>query len=432
MIVNTNIMRRIFFTSLFSILVLSLFAQKTYIYCGKLIDVNGETTLNEITIVVEGEKIEKVEPGYLPALNNGNIIDLKNKVVMPGLIDMHVHLEGEMSRKSYIERFTFDDADVAFHSKVFAERNLMAGFTTVRDLGGRGVNNSLRDAINKGLVIGPRIYSAGKSLAVTGGHADPTNGWRAELMGDPGPAEGVVNGVADCRKGVRQRYKNGADLIKITATAGVLSMAKSSSSPQFTEEEIRAIVETAADFGMKVAAHAHGAEGMKRAIRAGVASIEHGTLMDDEVISLMKKKGTFLVPTITAGKSVTDSAKIKDYYPEMVTPKALEIGPKIQASFGRAYKAGVKIAFGTDAGVYKHGMNGLEFKYMVEAGMPPIETIMAATVYAAELLGASESLGSIEPGKFADIIAVDQDPLEHIETMQKVSFVMKGGVVYKK
>ena len=425
-------MKRISITLIISLVSFTLLAQKTYIYCGKLIDVNSETVLNEITIVVEEDKIIKVEPGYLPALDNGIIIDLKNKVVMPGLIDMHVHLEGEMSRKSYIERFTLDDADVAFQSQVFALRNLMAGFTTVRDMGGRGVNTSLRDAINKGLVIGPRIFSAGKALAVTGGHADPTNGWRADLMGDPGPSEGVVNGVDDCRKGVRQRYKNGADVIKITATAGVLSMARSSSNPQFTEEEIRAIVETAADLGMKVAAHAHGAEGMKRAIRAGVASIEHGTLMDDEVMRLMKKKGTFLVPTITAGKSVTDSAKIKDYYPEMVTPKALEIGPKIQASFGRAYAAGVKIAFGTDAGVYKHGLNGLEFQYMVEAGMPAIETIMAATINAAELLGELENIGSLEPGKLADIIAVDQDPLEHIETMQNVSFVMKGGVVYKK
>ncbi|MBL4754679.1 MAG: amidohydrolase family protein [Flavobacteriales bacterium] len=424
-------MKSILITFFTACIALNMYAQNTYIYCGKLIDVNSETVLNEITIVVEGDKIVKVEPGYLPALDNGIIINLKNKFVMPGLIDMHVHLEGEMSKKSYIERFTFDDADIAFQSKVFAERNLMAGFTTVRDLGGRGVNNALRDAIKNGLVIGPRVFSAGKSLSVTGGHADPTNGWRADLMGDPGPAEGVVNGEDDCRKGVRQRYKNGADLIKITATAGVLSMAKSSSNPQFTEDEIRAIVETAADFGMKVAAHAHGAEGMKRAIRAGVASIEHGTLMDEEVISLMKKRGTFLVPTITAGKSVTDSAKIKDYYPAMVTPKALEIGPKIQTSFGRAYAAGVKIAFGTDAGVYRHGKNGLEFQYMVEAGMPPIETIMAATVNAAELLGESETLGSIEPGKYADIIAVDQDPLLHIETMQQVSFVMKGGVVYK-
>jgi len=424
-------MKRISITLNIVLLTYMLYAQNTYIYCGKLIDVNSETVLNEITVVVQDDKIIKVEPGYLPALDNGIIIDLKNKVVMPGLIDMHVHLEGEMSKKSYIERFTLDDADVAFQSQVFARANLMAGFTTVRDLGGRGVNTSLRDAINKGLVVGPRIYSAGKSLAVTGGHADPTNGWRADLMGDPGPFEGVVNGVDECRQGVRQRYKNGADLIKITATAGVLSMAKSSSNPHFTQEEMEAIVETAADLGMKVAAHAHGAEGMKRAIRAGVASIEHGTLMDEEVIGLMKKKGTFLVPTITAGKSVTDSARIKDYYPEMVTPKALEIGPKIQASFGRAYAAGVKIAFGTDAGVYKHGLNGMEFQYMVEAGMPPIETIMAATISAAELLGELENIGSLEPGKLADIIAVDQDPLQHIETMQKVSFVMKGGVVYK-
>jgi len=407
-------------------------AQTTYIWCGKLIDGVKNKVQPEMTVIVQDNKILKVQAGYINPMDKETVIDLKDKTVLPGLIDMHVHLEGEMSRESYMERFTLDDADIAYRAKVYAERNLMAGFTTVRDLGGRGVNNSLRDAINKGLTIGPRVYSAGMSLAVTGGHADPTNGWRKDLMGDPGPAEGVVNGVDDCRKAVRQRYKNGADLIKITATAGVLSMAKSSSNPQFTEEEIRAIVETAEDFGMKVAAHAHGAEGMKRAIRAGIASIEHGTLMDQETMELMKKHGTYLVPTITAGKSVTDSAKIPNYYPEIVTPKALAIGPKIQETFGRAYKAGVKIAFGTDAGIYKHGLNALEFQYMVEAGMPPMEAIKSATVNAADLLGESDKLGSIEAGKYADIVAVDNDPIADIKALQSVSFVMKDGVVYKK
>jgi imidazolonepropionase-like amidohydrolase len=307
----------------------------------------------------------------------------------------------------------------------------MIGFTTVRDLGGSGVNISLRNAINKKLIKGPRIYTAGKSIATTGGHADPTNGYRSDLMGDPGPAAGVANGADECRKAVRQRYKDGADLIKITASGGVLSVAKSGENPQFSEEEIKAIVETAHDNGFKVAAHCHGAEAMKRAVRAGVNSIEHGTLMDDEVMQLMKQHGTYYVPTITAGKAVGDSAKKPGYYPALVTPKALAIGPKIQSTFGKAYKAGVKIAFGTDAGVYAHGKNWLEFVYMAEAGMPAMETIQSATVAAAELIGVSDKIGSIEKGKFADIIALDGDPVKDIQAMGRVTFVMKDGVVYK-
>ena len=408
-------------------------AQTIHIYCGKLIDGRANVAVSQMTIIVEGDKIVSVSKGYIVPVDGGTkVIDLKDKTVLPGFIDMHVHLEGETHRNQYLDRFTLDPADIAFKAAVFAKKNLMAGFTTVRDLGGSGVNTSLRDAINKGLTIGPRVFSAGKSLAVTGGHADPTNGWRADLMGDPGPDQGVVNGVAECRKGVRQRYKNGADLIKITATAGVLSMAKSSSNPQFTEEEIRAIVETAKDFGMKVCAHAHGDEGMRRAIVAGVASIEHGTLMSAETMKLMKEHGTYLVPTLCAGKSVTDSAKIPGYYPEMVVPKALEIGPKIQSTFAKAYKAGVKIAFGTDAGVYAHGKNALEFEYMVEAGMPAMEAIKSATTSAADLLGESKTLGAIDAGFFADIIAVSGDPISDIKVLQHVVFVMKGGVVYKK
>jgi imidazolonepropionase-like amidohydrolase len=250
-------------------------------------------------------------------------------------------------------------------------------------------------------------------------------------MGDPGATEGVANGPDECRKAVRQQVKNGADLIKIASTGGVLSVAKDGSSPQFTEDEIRAVVETARDFGMKVACHAHGAEGMKRAIRAGVHSIEHGTLMDDEVIKLMVAKGTYYVPTITAGRSVGDSAKISGYYPAVVVPKALEIGPKIQSTFGKAYKAGVKIAFGTDAGVFSHGKNYLEFQYMTEAGMPVMEAIRSATVNTAELLGIQDILGTIEKGKLADIIAVDGDPLADVSVMRNVSFVMKNGKIFK-
>lgn len=408
-----------------------LFAQRTILHCGQLIDVKAGTVLKEMSVIVEGNKIAEVRKGYIAASGNDKVIDLKNKTVMPGLIDMHVHMESETNPNRYMETFTFNPADYAFQSVVFAERTLMIGFTTVRDLGGSGVNISLRNAINKGLIKGPRIFTAGKSIATTGGHADPTNGYRRELMGDPGPAAGVANGPDECMKAVRQRYKDGSDLIKITASGGVLSVAKSGENPQFTEAEIAAIVATAKDYGFKVAAHCHGAEAMKRAVRAGVNSIEHGTYMDDEVMALMKQHGTYYVPTITAGKAVGDSAKKPGYYPDLVTPKALAIGPKIQGTFARAYKAGVKIAFGTDAGVYAHGKNWLEFVYMTEAGMPPMEAIQTATVHAAELLGIPESLGSIEKGKWADIIAVDGDPTKDIQAMGRVRFVMKNGVVYK-
>jgi imidazolonepropionase-like amidohydrolase len=394
-----------------------LLSQRTILQCGKLID--------------EGNTITDIQAGYVKPASADKVIDLKTKTVMPGLIDCHVHLEHETSPTRYMETFTFNPADYAFQSAVFAERTLMTGFTTVRDLGGSGVNISLRNAINKKLVKGPRVYTAGKSIATTGGHADPTNGFRNDLMGDPGPAAGVVNGPDECRKAVRQRYKDGADLIKITASGGVLSVARSGENPQFTEDEIKAIVETAHDNGFKIAAHCHGAEAMKRAVRAGVNSIEHGTLMDDEVMQLMKQHGTYYVPTITAGRSVGDSAKKPGYYPALVTPKALAIGPKIQSTFGKAYKAGVKIAFGTDAGVYAHGKNWLEFVYMVEAGMPAIEAIQSATVAAADLIGVADKIGSIEKGKLADIVAVDGDPVKDIQAMGKVSFVMKDGVVYK-
>jgi imidazolonepropionase-like amidohydrolase len=406
-------------------------AQRTIIHCGRLIDGNAATAQAEMTVIVEGNEIRSVEKGYVSGASGDRIIDLKSKTVMPGLIDMHVHLEGETSKNQYLEEFTDNAGDIAFKSVVFAERTLMQGFTTVRDLGGSGINISLRKAIAKGLVRGPRVYTAGKAISATGGHMDPTNGYRAELMGDPGPDEGVVNGPDDARKAVRQQVKNGADLIKIASTGGVLSVAKDGSSPQFTYEEIKAVVETAKDFGIKVACHAHGAEGMKRAVRAGVSSIEHGTYMDSEVVQLMLEKGTYYVPTITAGKSVGDSARIPGYYPEIVVPKALAIGPRIQSTFGMAYKAGVKIAFGTDAGVFAHGRNYMEFQYMVEEGMPPMAAIKAATVNAADLLGAKEKLGSLEKGKYADIIAVEGDPLSDIKAMKNVSFVMKNGVVYK-
>ncbi len=406
-------------------------AQRTIIYCGQLIDVKTLQVQKEMSIIVTGNTITEVQKGYTKAEAADKTVDLKAKTVMPGLMDMHVHVESETSPTNYIDGFTKNKSDRAYVAIGLVQKDFMAGFTTLRDLGGSGVNISLRNAINKGLIVGPRIYTAGKSLATTGGHADPTNNYREDLMGDPGPDDGVVNGLADCAKAVRMRYKTGADLIKITATGGVLSMAKDGSGAQFTEEEIRMIVSTAKDYGFKVAAHAHGAEGMKRAVLAGVSSIEHGTYMTEEVMELMKQHGTYLVPTIIAGKSSADSAKIPGYYPEIVRAKAAVVGTYIQATFAKAYKAGVKIAFGTDAGVYAHGKNWLEFVYMTEAGMPILECIKSATMSAADLLGVSDILGSIEKGKYADIIAVDGDPTKDVQVMGKVSFVMKNGVVYK-
>jgi imidazolonepropionase-like amidohydrolase len=424
-------MRKNFLLFLTLLLFANLSAQKTYIWCGSLIDGISNESKNNMTIVVEKNKIIAVEIGFSAPGTNDKPIDLKTKTVTPGWIDCHVHLEGETNPNQYLEIFTLNPADYAFQSVVFSERTLMSGFTTVRDLGGTGVNISLRNAINKGLIKGPRILTAGKSIATTGGHADPTNSYRKDLMGDPGPAEGVANGPDECRKAVRQRYKDGADLIKITATGGVLSVATSGSNPQFTEDEIKAIVQTAKDYGLRVAVHAHGAEGVKRAIHAGVNSIEHGTLMDDECISLFKQYGTWYVPTITAGRSVADSAKKPGYYPAVVAAKAIAIGPQLQGTFAKAYKAGVKIAFGTDAGVYKHGMNWVEFTYMIEAGMKPMDAIKAATINAADLLGMKDQLGTIEAGKLADIVAVDGDPLKDSKVFGKCVFVMKEGVVYK-
>lgn len=424
---------KIFFllTGLLFINISDGYSQLTILHAGKLIDAESDNIMQEMSIIIEKGKILNVSNGYEEPGQGDTVIDLKNRTVMPGLIDLHVHMEGETSPTRYMDAFTLNDADKAYRSTLYAKRTLMAGFTTVRELGGTGVNISLRNAIDEGFVDGPRIITVGKSIATTGGHADPTNGWKLDLMGDPGPAEGVANGIDDARKAVRQRYKNGADHIKITATGGVLSVAKSGDAPQFFSDELKAIVETARDYGMHVAAHAHGAEGMKRAVEAGVLTIEHGTKMTTEVMDLMIEKGTYYVPTITAGKWVAEKAKEEGYYPALVVPKALEIGPMIQNTFAEAYSRGVKIAFGTDAGVFPHGLNGQEFTYMTEAGMPVLETIKSATIVASEVLGLQNEIGSIKTGKQADIIAVDQNPLENIETMTNVTFVMKGGKIYK-
>ena len=407
-------------------------AADTLLHAGRLIDGISNRPMSEVTVRIDGDTIVAIERGYAAADEGDTVIDLRQQTVLPGLMDMHTHLTGEYSQDSRLRGFITNEADYAFDAAKYAKRTLEAGFTVVRNLGdGFNVSVALRKAIDDGDVPGPLIITAAKGLSSTGGHGDPTNGWASHIMGDPGPKEGVVNGVDDARKAVRQRYKDGADWIKITSTGGVLSVAKSGQNPQFTEEELRAIVETARDYGMRVAAHAHGTEGMKRAVIAGVASIEHGTYMDDEVMRLMKQNGTYYVPTILAGNWVAKQAEIDGFFPELVRPKAAAIGPLIQDTFARAYKAGVPIVFGTDSGVSAHGDNAQEFALMVEGGMPPMEAIQSATSVAAGFLGILETHGSIEAGKMADVVAVPGDPLDDIRVLERVSFVMRNGKVYK-
>ncbi|MCZ6536666.1 MAG: amidohydrolase family protein [Gammaproteobacteria bacterium] len=405
---------------------------RTLIHAGHLIDGVAKNARSTMTIIIDGERIVGIEDGFVQPDEGDTLIDLSAQTVLPGLLDMHTHLDHQNNRRSYMERFTLNGADYALMAAYYAKVTLHAGFTTVRDLGGSyNAVIALRKAIERGEATGPRIFSAGKSIATTGGHGDPTNSWAEILGGDPGPADGVVNGPAEAAKAVRQRYKDGADLIKITATGGVLSAAKSGQNPQFRAEEFEALMATARDYGFHVAAHAHGAEGMKRAIRAGVRSIEHGTYMDDEAMALMKKHGTYFVPTLSAGKFIAEKAAEPGYFPEMVRAKAAVIGPVMQTTFARAYRNGVAIAFGTDSGVGPHGENAKEFVYMVEGGMPAMAAIMSATSVAAELLEETENLGSIRPGTYADIIAVGEDPLRNISALQNVVFVMQGGVVVK-
>lgn len=408
-------------------------APDTVVHAGRLVDVEAERVRTEVSVLIEGDRIAAVEDGFVIP-EGATVIDLSGHTVLPGFMDMHVHLDGELDPPaSYAESYYMNSADIALRATIYARRTLEAGFTTVRDLGTGDVPAllGLRNAINKGYVAGPRIYAAGKAIGTTGGHADPTNGIRMDLRGDPGPKEGVVNSAEDARKAVRQRYKDGSDVIKLTVTGGVLSLAKSGDNPQFMEDEVEAIVATAKDYNFVVAVHAHGAEGMKRAIRAGVDSVEHGTYMDDEARRLMKRNGTWYVPTISAGKWVAELAEQDDKLPAVVRPKAAAIGPQIQDTFAKAWNAGVKIAFGTDAGVSPHGTNAREFRYMVEAGMPPMEAIKAATVNAAELLRVSDELGSIAPGRYADIVAVAGDPLADITVLENMAFVMKGGEVVR-
>ncbi len=416
-------------------LVASGSAQALSIDCGRLLDVKSGRWLEGARLTVSDGKFASVAKAESRA--EGEVVDLSGYSCLPGLIDMHTHLTLEFQPHLAIlsDQLQANPADYALRSAVYAKRTLQAGFTTVRDVGASdGLDVSLKRAIEQGWVEGPRMFVAGTGISTTGGHGDPTNSLSRELsgaLGRPGPRQGIISGPQEARDAVRQCYKDGADLIKISATGGVLSQAASGQNAQFTDEELRAVVEAANDYGFKVAAHAHGADGLKRALRAGVSSIEHGTYMDDEAIALYQKTGAWYVPTISAGRTVAERAKLPDYYSPLVRPKAAAIGPIMQGTLSRAYKAGVKIAFGTDAGVFAHGENAKEFVYMVEAGMPTLAALRAATLGAAALLGKSDQLGSVETGFAADLIAVKDDPLRDVAALQNVAFVMKAGKIYK-
>ena len=416
---------------LFALSISALINADTLLHVGNLLDTNNGEISKAVTVRIKGNKILEVTKGYATPKKNDEIVNLKQSYVLPGFMDMHVHLAQEYVPKAE-RRSKIEPEYRALFAANAASKTLMAGFTSVRNLGDGGMETiSLRDAIKEGLVIGPRIFTSGKTIATTGGHGDPTNGMPKDNYSPPSPEEGVIDSPEDAKKAVRQRYKDGADGIKITATGGVLSVAKSGENPQFTDEELNSIVATANDYGLWTAAHAHGKEGMKRAVIAGINSIEHGTYMDQEVMDLMKSKGTYYVPTIMAGDWVAEKAKIPNFFPALVKPKAEKIGPQIQSTFAKAYKAGVKIAFGTDSGVSAHGDNWQEFILMTNAGMTNQDALKSATIETAKLLRIEDKLGQIKPGMLADIIAVQQNPVEDISTVENVIFVMKDGVIFK-
>lgn len=408
-------------------------AEQTTIHAGRLVDVTSGTVTQNVSVVVEGNRITAVEAGFLDPPGDRAAIDLRDSTLLPGLMDMHTHLSTVISPDFFMEKFVMDSADYAFRSAMYAEQTLLAGFTTVRDLGDQDHNltMALRDAISKGYVKGPRIHTSGKGLATTGGLADPTNGLRRELMGEPGFVEGVINGPLSARRAVRQRFKEGADLIKLNVTGGAINPGRSVLKAQWMQDELDAIVATAADYDMRVAAHAHTVDGIERSVQAGVHSIEHGTFMDRSTAALMKKNGTAYVPTMMAMKWITDRSQDEKTLPPEIRAKSENLGSQIDRTVAMAYKEGVWIVFGTDAGVFPHGLNAGEFEHMVAAGIPPLAAIGSATIEAARLLGIDDELGSIEVGKLADMVAVRGDPLVDIGLMKNVTFVMKDGIVYK-
>lgn len=410
------------------------------VHAGALLAEPGRAPQENQSVVIKDGRIAAVLPGFVDAAAAGAgpgdavaVHDLKQMFVLPGLIDAHVHITSESNPRSRLEAVELSDADYAIKAAGFAKKTLMAGFTTVRDVGARGGDAvfALRDGIERGDITGPRVYSSGSTISVTGGHGDGTQGYRddvAELM----HSSGVCDGPADCRRAVRKQVRRGADHIKLTATAGVLSNTAAGLEKQFFDDELAAIIDAAHAMDRKVTAHAHGVDGVNAALRAGVDSIEHGTYLDDESIRLFKRTGAYLVPTLLAGETVVEWAN--DPASFLLPPqraKAKQVGPLMLDMARRAHKGGVKIAFGTDTGVSKHGENAREFALLVEAGLTPMEAIAAATIYAADNMGKSALIGSIAPGKAGDLIAVDGDPLADIRELEDVDFVMKGGVAYK-
>ena len=400
----------------------------TLIHAGKVLAVPGKAPKSEQTIIIHDGKIVGIEAGYVED-DEATIIDGKDMFFLPGLIDSHVHLRGEWSPTSRWDSVLLEPGDVAFQSAKHAKTTLMAGFTAVQDVGGPKEIFALKRAINNGLVPGPHIQAAGSAISITGGHGD-THGFKDELIPHM-QSETICDGPAKCRAAVRQAVKNGADVIKITATGGVLSNTNAGTGQQFFDDELEAIVEAATKMGRKVTAHAHGKDGIESALKAGVKSIEHGTYLDAGTAALFKKHDATLVPTVMAGMTVVDWAENKDWLPPNSVKKALEVGPQMQDMARLAYENGVNIAFGTDTGVSEHGKNAEEFTYMVKAGMSEMEAIESATTVAAKHIGLDKLIGTLEAGKYADIIGVDGNPLDTIEELRDVDFVMKGGEVYK-
>lgn len=415
----------------------SAVAAVTIVRCGELLAVPGQRSIRNATVVIEDGRIREiisqfVDPSGISGGSGAELIDLSDLFVLPGLIDSHTHITGEMSADRALRAVQDSEADVAIMATVYAKRTLEAGFTTIRNLGSDGDSAfALRDAITAGLIPGPRILCAGHAITPTGGHGD-VHGYREGLLELPTEYLGVADGADSARKAVRAQVKRGADVIKITATGGVLSRIGAGVGQQFFPDELESIVKTAHLLGKKVAAHAHGTDGINAALRAGVDSIEHGSFQDSESISLFKRTGAYYVPTLMAGEATMLAAKNSpDFFVPSVRAKALAVGPEMLVSFGKAHEAGVRIAFGTDSGVSRHGENAREFELMVEGGMTPSEAIVAATIHAADLLGLSDVVGTIEPGKSADLIGVAADPRARVSALRNVKYVMRAGVTAK-